>query len=253
MINAAMTTIALLLIAGSSGMMSVIGLRTAFAGMPMIITITGIGIEAGKLLLIVYLHRQWKKLGFLARVYNIALVAILVACTSFEIFGMLAQGFTHYNNAVDIAGVEIAGYQKEVDIISADLAHIENKLSYLEESRRKFRAYEYTGYNEKRARRLELQKKIAAAQSMTATKKAKSGSIYSIANVTGIDVKQIAKWLIIVLVAVLEPVSIALTIASSKTWRQAINRRRYLKRQRQAAKTETITKTTARPTIKRAA
>ncbi len=108
-----------LLIAGCAGFFSVIGIGDLFEGnMPWIKTaviIMAASLEVGKLVAASFLYRYWKKTSVGLRTYLFAAVLVLMAITSFGIYGFLSKAFRDNDLKVDTLRSALAVPEGEIE------------------------------------------------------------------------------------------------------------------------------------------
>jgi len=80
---------------------SIIGLATIFPGAKSSIIIMGIVLEIGKIITILWLHRNWDKTKWLIKSYFVFAVLVLMAITSLGIFGFLSKSHIEHQNSAN--------------------------------------------------------------------------------------------------------------------------------------------------------
>ena len=127
------------MIAGCAGFFSVIGIGDLFEGnAPWIKTaviIMASSLEVGKLVAASFLYRYWKKCSVGLRTYLFTAVLVLMAITSFGIYGFLSKAFRDNDLKVDtlrsdlsVPQGEIALLQQEADIFGKDIEGQKQKI-----------------------------------------------------------------------------------------------------------------------------
>jgi len=113
-------TAALLLVFGTSAYMSISGLAAVFAGGGLVVICMGAGMELGKLLSVVHLHRSWRRLELGPRLFFTA-----------EILGYLTQ--RHSVAMRDLAAVEtsLAALADEEQVLKAEMRVLDETLAGL--------------------------------------------------------------------------------------------------------------------------
>ena len=120
------------MIAGCAGFFSVIGIGDLFEGnAPWIKTaviVMASSLEIGKLVAASFLYRYWKKCSIGLRTYLFSAVLVLMAITSFGIYGFLSKAFRDNDLKVDtlrsnlaVPQGEIALLQQQADIFGKDI------------------------------------------------------------------------------------------------------------------------------------
>lgn len=93
-----------LFISSISAYYSIIGLTAIFAGAVTQIIVMGIGLELGKLATVIWLHYNWERANWKLKLYLPAAVVILMGITSMGIFGGLSKA--HLDQAVPTGNIQ---------------------------------------------------------------------------------------------------------------------------------------------------
>lgn len=96
-----------LIVAGCAGYFSVWGLSQLFAGASTAVIIMASGLEIGKIITTTALHRYWKKISGLLKVYLTTSVVILMLITSAGIYGFLSNAYQKTANQLEIHEGEV--------------------------------------------------------------------------------------------------------------------------------------------------
>lgn len=80
-----------LILSGIAAWYSIIGLTAIFAAAVIPVIIMGASLELAKVVTTVWLHKHWKRAGFLMKAYLVPAVAVLALITSMGIFGFLSK------------------------------------------------------------------------------------------------------------------------------------------------------------------
>ena len=213
-------TISLLLVAGSSGYMSVYGLMSVFASNAKVIVCMGLGMEVGKILIVSHVYRQWRKLnGFQCTLY-ILIVSFLVFLTSMEVTGFLTQSHVNITRDLQINETALNSLKEEAAILEEQISIIDNTLAGLPISHvsRRIKEREAASYDKKQARLLEISKQKAQLEAQIIKDREFAGPIFAVARVIKINATDAIAIFILFLVLVLEPLSIGLTVAVNAAW-----------------------------------
>lgn len=216
-------TTALALVFGTSAYMSVYGLAAVFAAHLPVVVCMGAGMELGKLLVVIHLHRRWRALGLAGRMFYLLVAAALVTITSCEIAGFLAQ--SHMTTGSDLASCEsaVAALDKEAALLERQIAVTDQTLAGLPAGyvSRRIAERQKSGYGAAQKRLLAISRQRAELTAAIAEKTAHAGPVFAVARLAGLDASTAATVFILVLVAVLEPLSIGLSVAASAAWQIA--------------------------------
>jgi hypothetical protein len=105
-----MLTLALL-VAGCAGYFSVWGLSQLFAGASTAVIIMATALEIGKIVTTTALHRYWKKISGLLKIYLTISVVVLMLITSAGIYGFLSNAYQKTANKLEIHEGEISVFE----------------------------------------------------------------------------------------------------------------------------------------------
>ena len=248
MIFRILLTASLILTAGTTAYMSIYGHTQVFSTFPIPIGMMAAGLECGKLTLVVYIHRNWKKLKILARFYYCIIISALVAITGITLFGFLSQTYSETSAATRLISARETGLLKERANLREELEELEETLSGLPETyvSKRLRERERFGYMEKRSRLVKIGKELSLEESQRIGEALRAGPIFAVSRIVGIGSDLAILIFIISLVGVVEPLSVGLTVAVSTVWlrtredkvmtKMSPEHRRRLAKQRRAAK-----------------
>ena len=82
-----------LIVASCAAFFSVQGLATLYAGQFLAVCVMASSLEVGKLVAASYLHRFWKNVAFLLKIYLVCAVITLMGITSMGIYGFLSSAY----------------------------------------------------------------------------------------------------------------------------------------------------------------
>ncbi len=218
--NKYLVTIALLLVFGTSAYMSIYGLTAVFTGMTVAVICMGIGMEAGKILTVIHLHRNWRTVGWIARIFFIVVISALTLITSMEVLGFLTQRHADNTRALVSINAKITELGKEADILRNHIAVIDQTLTGLPVGyvTKRLREREAAGYSDMRDRLIEIAQEISELRASKIANTAFSAPIFAASRIFGLDPQKTISVFVIFLVAVLEPLSIGLAVAASNVW-----------------------------------
>jgi len=220
MIFKILVTISLLLTAGTTAFMAIFSMCQIFPTFIMPIALMTVGFECGKLVAVVYTHRNWKVLRALSKFYYCGIVFCLVLITSSEIFGFLSQSYTETGSRAFVISSRLSALEKERDNYRERLDRLEKTLSELPQGyvTRRLKERRAAGYDELNNNLVRTEKEIADAKAILATESIKAGPIFSIAKLFSAATDTVVLIFILALVGVVEPLSIGLTVAVSYLW-----------------------------------
>jgi hypothetical protein len=244
--NKYLVTIALFLVFGTSAYMSIYGLTAVFTGMTVVVIGMGIGMELGKILAVVHLHRNWQAVGWCFRFFFVTLIGALTFITSMEVLGFLTQRHAGSTKALAAIDSKVSELEREAEILRGHIAVVDQTLAGLPAGyvTKRFREREAAGYGRMRDRLLEIMQETARLKASAIANAAYSAPIFAASRIFTLDPQKTISIFVLILVAVLEPLAIGLAVASSSLWQKSgkINHR--------AAETATDTAKAAAKTAK---
>jgi cell division protein FtsL len=222
-----------IIIAGCAAYFSVTGLGVLFAGASISVMVMASSLELAKLVAATYLKQKWDEIGGFNKWYLTISVGVLMLITSAGIFGYLSNAFQAQSLQLQQVDREIAVHQTKIDqnttqitqlstqitefntnqgkildggkvnsrlIRSIDnrdkeISKINDKISKLQEEN----AQETEKINEIKIANLDLEKEV--------------GGFRFVAEAFGIELKNVVKFFIFLIVLVFDPLAVALIIA----------------------------------------
>jgi len=244
-------TAALLLVFGTSAYMSISGLAAVFAGGGLVVICMGAGMELGKLLSVVHLHRSWRRLELGPRLFFTAVIAALTLITTAEILGYLTQ--RHSVAMRDLAAVEtsLAALADEEQVLKAEMRVLDETLAGLPAGyvTRRLKERQKAGYGKMQARLRQIAAERADLAARQVAEQRAAGPVIATARIMGLDEARAITVFIIFLVCVLEPLAIGLAVAASAAWTAPGKPQRSgMKRMRTAGETAKAADAPADPT-----
>ena len=222
-----------IIIAGCAAYFSVTGLGVLFAGASISVMVMASSLELAKLVAATYLKQKWDEIGGFNKWYLTISVAVLMLITSAGIFGYLSNDFQAQSLQLQQVDREIAIHQTKIDQNTAqitqlstqitefntnqgkiidggkvnsrllrsidnrdkEIAKINNKISDLQTQN----AGETEKINEIKIKNLDLEKEV--------------GGFRFVAEAFGVELKNVVKFFIFLIVIVFDPLAVALIIA----------------------------------------
>ncbi len=218
--NKVLVTAALCLVFGTSAYMSIYGLTAVFSGSILVVICMGAGMELGKILTVVHLHRNWKQSNILTKFFYIMVVGTLTLITSVEVMGFLSQQHTITIQDLKTTESTIELLDQEAMVLESQITETDKTLDGLPRAfvTKRFREREKAGYFLKQNRLLEIKREQTKLNAQYISSKEYAGPVFSTARILGVDEQKTISIFILILVAILEPLSIGLTIATSAAW-----------------------------------
>lgn len=213
-------TLALVMVFGATSYMSVSGLVSVFSDNLLLIIVLGSGLELGKILAVVFLHRHWGVLAWPARVMYGCVIGVLLMITTCEVFGYLSLNHKSATaGAVRLIDLDRA-LEDEFLLLEGQVRVIDETLAQLPAGyvSRRIRERKAAGYDEKQGRMRDIVRARADLAEAMADETKTAGPVMAVAGLIGVEASRVALWFILVLVGVLEPLSVGLAVAVSGVW-----------------------------------
>lgn len=199
---------------------SIFGLRDLFSGAAISVILMASALELAKFTLAAYLHQRWQALNTIFKSYLVGAVAVLSIITSMGIYG-------HLSNAYQSASAVLEGEQLKLSALQGQLDRHNNEITRLNRTIDEIPASRVTKRMEARKEIepaiAELNKNIAtvsgqidASNLKVLEVKMKVGPLIYISKAFKVDIDNVVKYLILLLVLVFDPLAISLVIASSE-------------------------------------
>lgn len=210
----------MIIVFGSTSFISVQALVSFLPDAGLIIFIMGIGIETGKLCIIIFIHRSWKETNFFIRTCYCLLAGFLIILTACEVTGYLS--FNHKLSAQNrnILTTDLTGLQSEKQFLEQQMNIIEKNMQDFKKGwgTKRLEVRKESNYNSMIERMSEIIKRETEISKNIITGSEQAGPVFSIAEIYGINHQKSAKYFIMILVIVLEILSTGLIIATSHLW-----------------------------------
>ena len=242
-------------ISGVAAYYSIVGLTAIFSGVLVPIVIMGSVLEVGKIITTVWIHRNWHRVGWLIRIYLSSAVIMLMFITSMGIFGFLSRAHIDATSSVGDNQLIVEQIDQQIaverqrikdsrDIISQMDAAINNILNQssnaktvdnqrgsqiatqantIRNNQKKEREALNKTIDDTNNRIVEINQQKLKLQQSQAKVEAEVGPIKYIAqliygdNINKDLLERAVRWVIIVIVAVFDPLAVCLILAVTMT------------------------------------
>lgn len=252
-----------LFVAGCAAFFSIKGLIVLFSGSALAIGIMASSLEIGKLVAASFLHTYWSIMSKLLRLYLCVAVLVLMGVTSLGIFGFLSGAYQVHSAATNSVETRIEAFQSEQATINKTIEENSNRVKTLLEIRTaqeeriktagNYKAPRDAAYkaiteaNEEMSKKeealvqnrekiIELDKQISVLK-ISLNDNTDIGSFKFIAGALNTNVDTAVKYFIFTLIAVFDPLAVALVLC----WNKLIETR-ALKRKEEEASLEKLLK-----------
>lgn len=208
-----------LTIAGVAGWFSVYGLAHIYQGAFISVLLMGGALEIGKLVATSFLYRYWSYTTWLLKTYLIIAILGLMLITSSGIFGYLSNAYQQ--DAVGIKDVtsRIELIDREYEELSKREQSIDAEVNAVDPKYVTARLKLMNQYKAEKDQITERRNAIRSEKLELSTKQleveAHTGPIIYIAKAMGKDVDTAVMWLSLLIIAVFDPLAVALTIAAN--------------------------------------
>jgi hypothetical protein len=222
-----------LIIAGCAAFFSVTGLGVLFAGASLSVMIMASSLELAKLVAATYLKQKWDEIGGFNKWYLTISVGVLMLITSAGIFGYLSNAFQAQSLKLQVVDREIAVYQTKIDQNTAQINQLNTQLGQLSSTQStildkgKVNSRLLRSIDNKDRQTSQINKKIDVLQTENAKNTEKIneiklknldlekevGGFRFVAEAFGMELKNVVKFFIFLIVIVFDPLAVALIIA----------------------------------------
>ncbi len=225
--------ISALVIAGCAAYFSVTGLGVLFAGASVSVMIMAGSLELAKLVAATYLKQTWDEIKGFNKWYLVSAVVVLMLITSAGIFGYLSNAFQAQSLKLQVVDREILVYQTKIDQNTAQITQLNEQLGNLSSTQNtilekgKVNSRLLRSVDAKDKQVSQLNKKISDLQDQNAKNTEKIneiklanldlekevGGFRFVADAFGMELKNVVKFFIFLIVIVFDPLAVALIIA----------------------------------------
>ena len=222
-----------LIIAGCAAYFSVTGLGVLFAGASLSVMIMASSLELAKLVAATYLKQKWDEISGFNKWYLTISVGVLMLITSAGIFGYLSNAFQAQSLKLQVVDREILVYQTKIDQNTAQITQLNEQLNGLSQTQStilekgKVNSRLLRSIDSKDRQTSQINKKIEGLQTENAKNTEKIneiklanldlekevGGFRFVAEAFGMELKNVVKFFIFLIVIVFDPLAVALIIA----------------------------------------
>lgn len=222
-----------LIIAGCAAYFSVTGLGVLFAGASLSVMIMASALELAKLVAATYLKQKWDEITGFNKWYLTISVGVLMLITSAGIFGYLSNAFQAQSLKLQVVDREIAVYQTKIDQNTAQITQLNEQLSglsqtqstILEKGKVNSRLLRSIDSKDRQTTKINSQIEKFQTENAQNTEKINEiklknldlekevGGFRFVAEAFGMELKNVVKFFIFLIVIVFDPLAVALIIA----------------------------------------
>jgi hypothetical protein len=222
-----------LIIAGCAAFFSVTGLGVLFSGAATSVMVMAGALEFAKLVSATYLKQEWDNIKGFNKWYLTSAVALLMLITSAGIFGYLSNAFQAQSLKLQQVDREILVYTTKIEQNTAQINQLNTQLGQLSSTQNtildkgKVNSRLLRSIDQKDRQTAQINKKIEVLQTENAKNNEKINEIKTsnldlekevggfrfIAEAFGMELKNVVKFFIFLIVIVFDPLAVALIIA----------------------------------------
>ena len=222
-----------LIIAGCAAYFSVTGLGVLFSGAAVSVMVMAGALEFAKLVAATYLKQEWDNIKGFNKWYLTSAVALLMLITSAGIFGYLSNAFQAQSLQLQQVDREILVYTTKIDQNTAQITQLNQQLGNLSSTQNtilekgKVNSRLLRAVDQKDRQVSQINKKISDLQDENAKNneeinkikvanlglEKEVGGFRFIAEAFGMELKNVVKFFIFLIVIVFDPLAVALIIA----------------------------------------
>ena len=225
--------ISALIIAGCAAYFSVTGLGVLFAGASISVMVMASSLEFAKLVAATYLKQKWDEITGFSKWYLVSAVALLMLITSAGIFGYLSNAFQAQSLQLQQVDREIAVHQTKIDQNTIQITQLSTQITEFNTNQGKI--LDGGKVNSRLIRSIDnrdkqiakINDKISDLQTQNADETEKInqikisnldlekevGGFRFVADAFGMELKNVVKFFIFLIVIVFDPLAVALIIA----------------------------------------
>ncbi len=211
---------------------SIVGLSSVFAKDPIILAMV-VSLDVAKIVTVSFVYRNWRDLNIPMRTYMASAVIVLMALTSTGLFGYLSSAFmstitpvvSHQEKTARLEG-KLVTAKGDRDRQLERQRQIDSQIENLPAESIKGRARLMATFKEDRdaiASKLtkldadieNTERQLDAIKNTDTSVKTHVGPILYISKITGLPLEQTITWLIVVIIAVFEPLAVLMIIAAN--------------------------------------
>jgi hypothetical protein len=225
--------ISALIIAGCAAFFSVTGLGVLFSGAAASVMVMAGALEFAKLVAATYLKQEWENIKGFNKWYLTSAVGLLMIITSAGIFGYLSNAFQQQNLKLQQVDREIAVYTTKIGTNDAQITQLNTQLGQLSSTQNtildkgKVNSRLLRSIDNKDRQVATINKKISSLQDDNAKNndeinkikianldlEKEVGGFRFVAEAFGMELKNVVKFFIFLIVIVFDPLAVALIIA----------------------------------------
>lgn len=200
---------------------SIFGLADLFTGAVLSVMVMAGALEFSKFFIAAYLHQAWGRLRWVFKSYLFISVVVLSLITSMGIFGYLSAAYQESTAKLETENIKLTSIKNEQARYTAEIERLNRSIDEIPATRitKKMQARKEAepAIAELQAKITKLSTQLTDAELHIVDVKKRVGPLIYIAKAFNLDIDTVVKYLILVFVAVFDPLAICMIIAVSES------------------------------------
>jgi hypothetical protein len=226
-----------LIVASCAAFFSVQGLATLYAGQFLAVCVMASSLEIGKLVAASYLHRFWKSVALLLKIYLVCAVITLMGITSMGIYGFLSSAYEKNSSKVELVISKEDSVNSKKEFLEKEITSLNQRVATLNSARTE-QEKRLPGLTSKAAKPIyddiarsgeeinslrnrinELSTQLINSNDAIIDLKTERGNVGDIGTLNfvassfGVSIETVVKWFTLAIVSVFDPLAVCLVLA----------------------------------------
>ena len=202
---------------------SIAGLMKLFAGAPVAVGIMAGALEFAKLMAASFLHRNWRQLHFIMKIYMTLAVGVLMAITSMGIFGYLSHAYQHTASELKNTSVRIDYLESQQRKVQTEMDRVQKAIDEVPATRitKKLELQKEMEphIQDLQKKSIELQMQLRNENLKRLKYQMEIGPVVYVAEIFKAPMDNVSVYLILLVVFVFDPLAVSLVLATSVAMR----------------------------------
>jgi hypothetical protein len=198
---------------------SIAGLTKLFAGAPLAVGVMAAALEFCKMMAASFLHRNWRQLHFIMKIYMTMAVGVLMCITSMGIFGYLSYAYQRTASELKNTMVKIDYLESQQRKIQGEQDRVQKELDEIPASRitKKMEAQKEAEphIQELQKQSIEVQMQLRNENLKKLSFQMEIGPVVYVAELFNAKTDQVATYLILLFVFVFDPLAVCMVLATN--------------------------------------
>lgn len=197
---------------------SIAGLMKLFAGAPLAVGVMAGALEFCKMMAASFLHRNWRQLHFIMKVYMTMAVGILMCITSMGIFGYLSYAYQRTASELKNTVVRIDYLESQQRKVQGEMDRVQKALDEIPASRitKKMEAQKEAEphLQELQRQSIDVQMQLRNENLKKLSFQMEIGPVVYVAELLNANTDKVATYLILLFVFVFDPLAVCMVLAT---------------------------------------